>query len=232
MKTKSLFFLFIILNSYLGFSQSIFVKGGNSTGIGTTSSSNVGIGTSKPGHLLTVKKDYNGYTYVASDNNFTPGNGVGSGFAITEGNIVAWYIRGERDFSGKLTIGNPYGNQLIIDPYGNIGIGISDTKGYKLAVAGKVIAEEIVVKLKSNWPDYVFKSDFKLKPLNEVECFIMKNNHLPDVPSEKEVLTNGINVSEMNAILLKKVEELTLYIIEQNKRIEALELKNNSSTEK
>jgi hypothetical protein len=105
----------------------------------------------------------------------------------------------------------------IVD--GNVAIGITDPKGYKLAVAGKAIAEEIVVKLQSAWPDYVFEKNYTLPSLTQLEQYIQKNKHLPDVPSAEEVKTNGVSVGEMNAILLKKVEELTLHLIEQDKTI-------------
>ena len=89
-------------------------------------------------------------------------------------------------------------------------------------IDGKLYAKEIEVKT-NVWADYVFKPDYKLMPLDELEAFIETNNHLPDVPSETEVKENGINLAEMNAKLLQKVEELTLYIIEQQKQIDELE---------
>lgn len=116
--------------------------------------------------------------------------------------------------------------RLRIDATGNVGIGTSDTKGYKLAVAGKMVVEEVKVKLQSAWPDYVFDKEHKLLPLSEVEKFISENKHLPEVPSAKETENQGINLGEMNKILLQKIEELTLYSIEQNKKISDLIIKN------
>ena len=72
------------------------------------------------------------------------------------------------------------------------------------------------------WSDYVFAKNYKLRPLKEVEAFITANSHLPEVPSTAEVAKDGIDVFGMNATLLKKVEELTLYMIQQQKEIEAL----------
>ena len=89
---------------------------------------------------------------------------------------------------------------------------------------GKLFAKEIEVKT-NVWADFVFRPDYKLMTLNELESFIKANNHLPSVPTEAEVKTNGINVAEMNAKLLQKVEELTLYVIEQQKQIEELKRK-------
>ncbi|MCK9421796.1 MAG: hypothetical protein M0Q38_04300 [Bacteroidales bacterium] len=109
---------------------------------------------------------------------------------------------------------------------GNVGIGIPNTYGYKLAVNGTAICEEMKIKLKNHWPDYVFNKDYNLPGLQEVDRFIQTNNRLPDVPSAKEVSENGFNVGEMNALLLKKVEELTLYIIALQKEVEQLKTKS------
>jgi len=75
------------------------------------------------------------------------------------------------------------------------------------------------------WPDNVFEPNYNLLPLKELEQYILKNKHLPDVPTQNEISKDGMDVYEMNAILLKKVEELTLYVIEQQKQIEQLENK-------
>jgi len=110
---------------------------------------------------------------------------------------------------------------------GAVGIGVSEadaaTKlaGAKLGVNGKILATEVEVKLFGNWPDFVFLKDYNLMPLNEVEQFINENGHLPNVPNETQVKENGINLGQMDAILLQKIEELTLHIIDLNKRIAA-----------
>lgn len=106
---------------------------------------------------------------------------------------------------------------------GNVGIGTTDTKGYKLAVAGKIVSEEVVVKLQSSWPDYVFEESYPLTPLQDLETYLKENKHLPGIPNAKTVEEEGIQLGEMNAKLLEKVEELTLYIIELEKRIKSLE---------
>lgn len=99
---------------------------------------------------------------------------------------------------------------------GNTGI----QSGYMLSVAGKVKATEIMVAELADWSDYVFLDDYILPKLHEVESFINTNKHLPDIPSETEVKEEGINLGEMDALLLKKIEELTLYTIEQQKILE------------
>jgi chitodextrinase len=109
---------------------------------------------------------------------------------------------------------------------GNVGIGTAPDPNYKLAIDGNVVAEEVRVALKSNWPDYVFKKDYKLPTLIEVEQFIKQNGHLKNIPSASETELNGISIGEMNSKLLRKVEELTLYIIDQEKKINKLSEEN------
>jgi hypothetical protein len=108
---------------------------------------------------------------------------------------------------------------------GTVRIGnVAVPSGYKFAVNGKMICEEVNVKLASSgWPDYVFADNYNLQSLKEVEKFIADNKHLPNIPSAREVEKSGIELGEMNRKLLEKVEELTLYIIAQNKRLIALE---------
>jgi hypothetical protein len=108
---------------------------------------------------------------------------------------------------------------------GNVGIGTTDPQGYKLAVNGSAIAESVTVKLHTNWPDYVFKKEYKLPSLLEVKAYIDQNQHLPEMPSEQEVSKNGINLGEINKILTKKVEELTLYAIDQKEQLTQQEKK-------
>ena len=105
---------------------------------------------------------------------------------------------------------------LILDNSGNVDIATTNTKGYKLAVNGSAIATSMTVKLLANWPDYVFKKDYQLPSLTEVKSYIDQNHHLPDMPSEAEVAKEGINLGEINKRLTKKVEELTLYLIDKD----------------
>lgn len=110
---------------------------------------------------------------------------------------------------------------------GNVGIGTTDTKGYKLAVNGDAMFTRIKVKTYSTWPDFVFGEDYKLLPLQELETYVKMHNHLPDVPSAEEVAKEGVDVGEMNKILLQKIEELTLHLIEQGKKIAAQQQRIN-----
>jgi hypothetical protein len=96
---------------------------------------------------------------------------------------------------------------------------------YTLVVGGKVLAEEVRVKLIKDWSDYVFATDYPLKSLAEVERFIDNNHRLPDIPSATEVVENGVDIGQMQSKLLAKIEELTLYVIEQKKALENLQNK-------
>ncbi|NVM62173.1 hypothetical protein FHW88_000449 [Mucilaginibacter sp. SG538B] len=128
---------------------------------------------------------------------------------------------------------------------GGVAIGTSTMPaGYKFAVNGSAITTSITVMLNANWPDYVFKPSFQLRPLTEVKAYIDKNQHLPEIPSAQEIAKDGQNLGEMNKLLLKKVEELTLYLIEnerkdkeKNQLLEGMqkritELENNTSKQK
>ncbi|MCK4664885.1 MAG: hypothetical protein KAT68_18585 [Bacteroidales bacterium] len=195
------------------------------------SSGNVGIGTTNPLWQLTVKdiitingsnnqklhirpnSGYDGYIYWAE-------NGVAErgilGFKTGSGDLV--YRSGATNFSNGT-------ERFRITSNGNVGIGTTNPQSL-LAVNGIITTKEVNVTLEG-WSDFVFEKDYKLKTLAEVENFIETNKHLPDVPSENEVLKNGVSLGEMNSVLLQKIEELTLYIIEQNKSIEQLK-KDNS----
>ncbi len=95
-----------------------------------------------------------------------------------------------------------------------------------LTVDGKIACKEVIVLI-TNWADFVFDKNYKLMPLKEVETYIQANKHLPNVPSANDVETsNGIDVAKTQTVLLQKIEELTLYLIEQNKRLEAIEKEN------
>ena len=114
-------------------------------------------------------------------------------------------------------------NSTYINYSGKVGINTTRDPGtYHLEVNGSIHAKEVVIDV-TNWADYVFGSNYNLKPLNEVESFIKENKHLPEIPSAKEVEEEGIDLGEMNMLLLKKVEELTLYLLQQEKRIKELE---------
>ncbi|WP_143070781.1 tail fiber protein [Flagellimonas taeanensis] len=122
----------------------------------------------------------------------------------------------------------PYGTHLAVG--GKVGIGTL-TPDAKLAVKGNIHAEEVKVDLSVPGPDYVFKDRYNLKSLEEVQNYIKEHGHLPNIPSAKEMEDNGIQLGEMNMKLLEKIEELTLYTIQQQKLIEDL-IQQNKLQEK
>jgi len=111
-------------------------------------------------------------------------------------------------------------SKFVVTSTGNVGINTSYIpSGYQLAINGSAIATSVTVKLYATWPDYVFKKDYTLPSLSDVKTYIDKNQHLPEIPSAQEIAKDGINLGEMNKLLLKKVEELTLYLIEKDKEV-------------
>lgn len=118
-------------------------------------------------------------------------------------------VRGRASITNTLAIG---------------GGGVVVPAGYRLAVKDGIITEKLKVAVAgtADWADYVFADEYKLMPLEQVEKFVKENNHLPNVPSAVEVVESGIDVAKMDAKLLEKIEELTLYIIQQQKEINEL----------
>lgn len=143
------------------------------------------------------------------------GNGRVTSYAsvvATNGNLHLDSKEGKSLYLNHYSLGNTY-----LNPQGGqVGIGTTSMGTHKLAVEGTIGAREIKVEA-GTWSDFVFENDYKLRTLEEVENYITVNKHLPEIPSEAEVTENGINLGEMNAKLLQKIEELTLYLIEQNK---------------
>lgn len=117
--------------------------------------------------------------------------------------------------SGKVFIGIAWDNYALS--------GCSDCNSYRLFVRDGIKAEKVKVDIASanGWADYVFKKHYKLNTLDEVEKYITENGHLPNIPSAEEVVKNGINLGEMDAKLLEKIEELTLYSIGQSKQLKS-----------
>ncbi len=177
------------------------------------SNGRVGIGTTTPFGPLSVKT-YDNHNLVVE--NFTTGVRI----AVSQDDSTS---------NEELVLSGGLGeNHVTIHRSGNVGIGTTDPGSYKLAVNGHIRTKEITVE--SDWADFVFEDDYQLMPLEKLEKHIKKEKNLPGIPKEKEVKENGVEVGEMQAKLLEKVEELTLYVIELKKentelkkRINALE---------
>ncbi|HET7818732.1 MAG TPA: hypothetical protein VFL70_05450, partial [Bacteroidia bacterium] len=191
---------------------------------------NVGIGTASPITPLHVE----GSTAFLSRLKNNGGASDKTALAeIENGNSVKWrYGVGGAGNGIDITNGQFYiekvglGSAIAIATNGNVGIGTVNP-GNKLDVKGTIRAEEIMVS--TGWSDFVFEKEYALKSLNEVEEFISQNGHLPEIPNANEVAKNGIKVGEIESKLLMKIEEMTLYLIKQEKRINELEnqLKKN-----
>jgi Big-like domain-containing protein len=114
------------------------------------------------------------------------------------------------------------------DSLDNIAIGTSNVQGYRLAVNGSAIFTAVKVKPQSNWPDFVFNKEYHLPELKDLEKYIAENKHLPGIISAREVAMNGLDLGDNQSALLKKIEELTLYAIRQDKELEELKQANKS----
>jgi len=202
-------------------------------GIAIGPNGNVGIGTTSPIAKLHIDNGANtdgAVLATSSENNkLVVSSGMTqpvyvSTFRITQqfdndrNNGYISFNRGGSTAGGFLTFGSWGQERLRIDGVGNIGIGTL-SPAYKLDVCGTIRAKEIKIDLLGGC-DFVFKSDYKLMDLKTLEQFVQTNQHLPEIASEKEMVENGINMKELQMKLLQKMEEMTLYIIEQNKKNE------------
>ncbi len=199
---------------------------------------NVGIGTSAPNEKLDVRGNI--YMNTGTNNNHIfwsghhmtmgtkPGHYYHNIFSLkpggaSQGNLVSkfqMYTVSSNFQEALKVLVNTAGSSFFNG--GNVGIGTT-TPDHKLDVNGVIRAKEI--KVETNWSDFVFEPGYNLRTLEDLEQYIAQNKHLPDIPSESEVKENGINLGEINAKLLQKIEELTLYVIEQNKEIKSLKKK-------
>ena len=202
---------------------------------------NIGIGTTNPSSKLSVYGDIAKLTTTGYDNTFDNFIKYGHKSDLESGTakVNRWHgidatITAGSASSNKMKFrlyGGGYGNEAPIDVMtltgsGRVGIGTINPQS-ELAVNGTITSKEVKVTL-DGWSDFVFNNDYKLIDLEDVEIFISKNNRLPDIPSKTEVVENGINLGEMDAKLLQKIEELTLYMIDMNQRMKSVEAENKS----
>lgn len=195
----------------------------NGTHIYNSNTGSVGIGLSSPTSLLDVAKNITEPTISVRN----LGSNGGATFRMFDQQSGAdWKFKAVngggfkiRDNAFGLDVivieGNSAANVIYINAAGNLGLGTT-APTEKLSVNGNIKCKQVEVTL-SGWSDFVFDEGYQLMPIAEVEAFIEQNNHLPGVPSATEVISNGVNLGEMDAILLKKIEELTLYVIDLKK---------------
>jgi len=185
-------------------------------------SGNLGIGTTTPAEKLSL--------YTAGNTKVVTqyGNGTGSGYTVgmdENGNGMLWHTAAK-----VITFGTSNAERMRISSNGNIGIG-TVSPDYKLDVVGVVRAYSVQVST-AKTADFVFDNDYKLRPLSDVESFITANKHLPEVAPAAEMKEKGVDVADMQIKLLQKVEELTLYVIQQQKEIDQLKEKLNEKNGK
>jgi hypothetical protein len=198
-----------------------------------TSDGNVGIGTTVPSSKLQINESSDskpGGVVAATKSVFklsrfgTPNYSYNESaeFRIGHGGPSVWGSKLELFVNGGSNQTDIPDQQVMTWLYnGNVGIGTS-TPQETLSVNGNIRSKQVKVEV-ANWPDYVFRPDYQLPSLADTKIFIDQNHHLPEIPSEAEVTKNGLNLGEMNKLLLKKVEELTLYLIEKDNKEKELE---------
>ncbi|MEY2630499.1 MAG: hypothetical protein RLZZ469_1396, partial [Bacteroidota bacterium] len=168
----------------------------------------------------------NPFTVSANDTSLYANNGIINQATTISGNRVVdmnnsniWFSTANSTSNGKIYLGS-----TAVYP--------NATGNYRLFVEGGILTEKVKVALRSsaNWADYVFANDYKLMPLNEVEAFVKTNKHLPGIDSAEQLAKDGIDVVQMQSKQMEKIEELTLYIIDQDKKIaeQAKALEKNS----
>lgn len=218
-------------------------------GIGTAISSSNTYALDVKGTLHATGLYVNNQPYISSPwttagSNVYYGGAVGVGTTLTSNpNGYALVVGGTLNTTGGLYVND----ELFVSSqwtrsssalvyHGTVGIGTaltSNPNGYVLAVNGKIGAKDLHVENSSAaWPDYVFEDDYALPPLTQVQTYIVRHKHLPDVPDANTVEKEGYDVSAMDAVMLQKIEELTLYILQQQQEIDALkeQLANNPHT--
>lgn len=189
---------------------------------------NIGIGTKTPRAALDVVDTITGVLLPRLTT--TQRNGIASGNLLnglllynTDSSAFQYYNGSAWNSVGSGGSGPAgrwsFANGTAYDSVDNIAIGTNNPQGYKLAVNGTGIFTKIIAKPQASWPDYVFDKGYQLPSLEELAQYVRKNHHLPDVTTESEIMQKGIDLGAEQTALLKKVEELTLYLIHENQAL-------------
>lgn len=211
---------------YLGFSPTgdyAVIQRGNALSVDGTG---VGVGTVSPQSKLHVP--FGSDAGLASNGFLMLGQSTSTNIVADNNEILAR----NNGAASDLFLQNDAGNVIMCaSELGGVGIGVNSgasiPAGYLLAVDGKIISEELKVQLSGSWPDYVFADNYKLKSFDHLRSFIKQNKHLPNIPSAAEVEKNGIEVGDMQKRMIEKIEELTLYILELENRLNEMDKKLN-----
>jgi len=205
---------------------SVYNLGNVAVGRSYTGGGRLVVNTSSPGDGLWVT---NGASIVGLFTNMQPG--AWGAMAQSGDNMLLWAgASPDATNAGGLVLApwsnDPKGRGIRIDAAGNVSIGTYNTQNYTLAVNGPAIFTKAVVKAFGSWPDYVFQPGYHLPSLDSLSHFLQTNHHLPDVPSADSVAKNGLDLGGNQAQMLKKIEELTLYVIQQQKELEEVKAEN------
>lgn len=188
------------------------------------------VGNSTEGLVMNANNgwDNGGSIFLTGSNSSNPGSvtmvSSGTGTSLQKSFVFAKWDHDDNTWYYQMSINND--GEVVIGDVPTVSTG-----EYKLYVETGILTEKVKVALSDdpngNWSDFVFDDDYELKSLNEVEDYINENKHLPEIPSAEEVCKEGLDLAKMDAKLLQKIEELTLYVIQQQKEIEELKAKLN-----
>lgn len=185
----------------------------------------VGINTGTPTHALTVGGDiYTNGTMIVDG-----GDVLIARQTYAYGYVIRPNVAGYKNMAFAVAGGGPLDNLQVISNLssfsGQVGIGTSTPGSNALAVEGSIGARKVIVTLANPFPDYVFKPGYSLPSLNSLSRYIKANHHLPEMPSADSVEKKGLDLGSNQTLLLKKIEELTLYVLQQQKELTALKKK-------